>query len=89
MTAIGAIEPSRVASPSACCCPHLRHSPTAARPSQIKSTFRMSRSAAAGSHAAGTTGRAPEGVLAVVCLDDPRDNTRGKALWTSLLSLGP
>jgi hypothetical protein len=28
--------------------PHLRHSPTAARPSQIKSTFRMSRSAAAG-----------------------------------------
>src|SRR6516164_11464671 len=29
--------------------PHLRHSPTAARPSQIKSTFRMSRSAAAGS----------------------------------------
>ena len=31
----------------------------------------------------------PEGVLAVVCLDNPRDNTRGKALWTSLLSLGP
>ncbi len=31
----------------------------------------------------------PEGVLAVVCLDNPRDNTRGKALWTSLPSLGP
>jgi hypothetical protein len=28
--------------------PHLRHSPTAARPAQIKSTFRMSRSVAAG-----------------------------------------
>jgi hypothetical protein len=27
-------------------------------------------------------------VLAVVCLDNPRDNTRGKALWTSLPSLG-
>ena len=35
-------------------------------------------SAAARSHAAGTPGHAPEGVLAVVCLDDPRDNTRGK-----------
>ena len=34
-------------------------------------------------------GMHPEGVLAVVCLDNPRDNTRGKALWTSLLSLGP
>jgi hypothetical protein len=31
----------------------------------------------------------PEGVLAVVCLDNPRDNTRGKVLWTSLPSLGP
>src|SRR5262249_8048996 len=41
--------------------PHLRHSPTAARPSQIKSAFRMSRSAAAGSHAAGTPGYAPGG----------------------------
>src|SRR5205085_10214818 len=40
-------------------------------------------------HAAGTPGHAPEGVLAVVCLDNPRDNTRGKALWTSLPSLGP
>src|SRR5208282_6416759 len=55
----------------------------------IKSTFRMSRSAAAGSHAAGTPGHAPGGVLAVVCLDNLRDNTRGKALWTSLPSLGP
>ena len=35
----------------------------------------MGRSAAAGSHAAGTPGHAPEGVLAVVCLDNPRDNT--------------
>ena len=34
----------------------------------------MSRSAAAGSHGAGTPGHAPEGVLAVVCLDNPRDN---------------
>ena len=34
-------------------------------------------------------GMPPEGVLAVECLDNPRDNTRGKALWTSLLSLGP
>jgi hypothetical protein len=40
------------------------------------------------SHAAGTPGHSPEGVLAVVCLDNPRDNTRGKALWTSLPSLG-
>jgi len=39
----------------------------------------MSRSAAAGSHAAGTL---PKDVLAVVCLDNPRDNMRGKALWT-------
>src|SRR5271169_4985636 len=31
----------------------------------------------------------PEGVLAVVCLDNQRDNTGGKALWTSLPSLGP
>src|SRR5438105_1551795 len=38
----------------------------------------MSRSAAAGSHAAGTPGHAPEGVLAVVCLDNPRDNTRAR-----------
>src|SRR5580704_7528283 len=30
----------------------------------------------------------PEGVLAIVCLDNPRDNTRCKALWTSLPSLG-
>jgi hypothetical protein len=29
----------------------------------------------------------PEGVPAVVCLDNPRDNTRGKALWASLRSL--
>jgi hypothetical protein len=34
-------------------------------------------------------GMPPEGVLAVECLDNPRDNTRGKALWTSLPSLGP
>jgi hypothetical protein len=41
-------------------------------------------------------GMLPEGMLAVVCLDNPRDNldnprdnTRGKALWTSLPSLGP
>ena len=34
----------------------------------------MSRSAAAGSYATGTPGRAPEGVLAVVCLDNPHDN---------------
>src|SRR5712671_2970275 len=34
-------------------------------------------------------GMPPEGVLAVVCLDNPRDNTRGKALWASLPSLGP
>jgi hypothetical protein len=46
----------------------------------------MSRSAAAGSHAAGTP---PEGVLAVVCLDNPRDNTGAKALWTSLPSREP
>jgi hypothetical protein len=52
-----------------------------------KECFRMSRTAAAGSHAAGTPGHAP-GELAVVCLDNPRDDTRGKALWTSLPSLG-
>jgi len=40
----------------------------------------MSRSAAARSHVAGTPGHAPKGVLAVVCLDNPRDNTRGKVL---------
>src|SRR5712671_1487245 len=34
-------------------------------------------------------GMPPEGVLAVVCLDNPRDNTRGKALWASLPLLGP
>ena|SRR6516164_251727 len=34
-------------------------------------------------------GISPEGVLAVVCLDNPRDNTWGKALWTSLPSLEP
>src|SRR5215472_18758297 len=28
-------------------------------------------------------------VLAVVCLDNPRDNTGGKALWTALPSPGP
>ena len=44
----------------------------------------MSRSAAAGA-----PGDAPDGVLSVVCLDNPRDNTRGKARWTSLPSLGP
>ena len=49
----------------------------------------MSRCAAAGSHAAGSPGMPPEGVLAVVCLKNPRDNTRGKALLTSLPSLGP
>jgi hypothetical protein len=50
----------------------------------------MSRSAAAGSRAAGThPGMHLEGVLAVVCLDNPRDNTRGKALWTALPSPGP
>ena len=31
----------------------------------------------------------PEGVLAVVCLDNPRENTRGKSLWTALPSPGP
>ena len=66
--------------------PHLRHSPTAARPSQIKSTFRMSLSAG---RREPRPGMHPEGVLAVVCLDNPRDNTRGKALWTLLPSLGP
>jgi hypothetical protein len=34
-------------------------------------------------------GMPPDGVLAVVCLDNPRDNPRGKARWTSLPSLGP
>ncbi len=33
-------------------------------------------------------GMPSEGVLAVVCLDNPRDNTRGKALWASLPSTG-
>jgi hypothetical protein len=33
-------------------------------------------------------GMPPQGVLAVVCLDHPRDNTRGKALWTLLPSPG-
>src|SRR5437588_9638773 len=47
-----------------------------------KEYFPNERSAAARSHAAGTPGHAPEGVLAVVCLDNPRDNTRGKVLWT-------
>src|ERR1700757_496467 len=89
MAAIGAQLPVLQAPRSGKCYPHLRHSPTAARPSQIKSAFRVSRSAAAGSHAAGTPGHAPEGVLAVVCLDNPRDNTRGKAPWTVLLSPGP
>src|SRR5689334_9501861 len=88
MAAIGAQLPVLQAPRSGKCCPHLRHSPTAAHPSQIKSAFRVSRSAAAGSHAAGSPGHAPEGVLAIVCLDNPRDNTRGKALWTSLPSLG-
>ncbi len=45
-----------------------------------KEYFPYERSAAARSHAAGTPGHAPEGVLAVVCLDNPRDNTRGKVL---------
>ena len=45
MAAIGAIEPSCVASERVLL-PYLRHSPTAARPSEIKSTFRMSRSVA-------------------------------------------
>src|SRR5258708_39191085 len=45
-----------------------------------KEYFPNERSAAARSHAAGTPGHAPEGVLAVVCLDNPRDNTRGKVL---------
>jgi len=31
-------------------------------------------------------GMPPEGVLAVVCRDNPRDNTRGKALLISLPS---
>ena len=43
----------------------------------------MSRSAAAGSHAAGPPGMHPEGVLAVVCLDNPRDNV------SSFLRAGP
>ena len=29
-------------------------------------------------------GMHPEGVLVIVRLDNPRDNTRGKALWTAL-----
>ena len=41
-------------------------------------TFRMSRIATGWSHAAGSPEHAPEGVLAVVCLDNPRDNTRSK-----------
>jgi hypothetical protein len=50
----------------------------------------MSRGATAGSHATGTRpGIPPESVLTVVCVGNPRDNTRGKALWTSLPSLGP
>ena len=49
----------------------------------------MSRSAAPGATPPAPPGMPPEGVLAVVCLDNPRDNTRGKALWTSLPSLGP
>ena len=69
--------------------PHLRHLPTAARPSQIKSTFRMSRSAAAGSHAAGTPGHARR-VCWPLCAWTIRATIRGgKALWTSLPSLGP
>ena len=54
-----------------------------------KEYFPYERSAAAGRHAAGTTGHAPEGVLAVVCLNNPRDNTRSKALWTSPHSPDP
>ena len=57
--------------------------------SQIKSTFRMRRSAAAGATPPARPSMHPEGVLAVVCLDNPRDNTRGKALWTALPSPGP
>jgi hypothetical protein len=45
-----------------------------------KEYFQYERSAAARSHAAGTPGHAPEGVLDVACLDNPRDNTRGKVL---------
>ena len=59
--ALGALQLDRPTSGGWPHLPHLRHSPTAARPSQIKSTFRMSRSAAAGSHAAGTPGHAPGG----------------------------
>ena len=58
--------------------PHLRHSPTAARPSQIKN-FPYERSAAARSHASETPGHAPEGVLAIVCLDNPSDNMRARS----------
>jgi hypothetical protein len=45
-----------------------------------KEYFPYERSAAARSHAAGTPGHAPEGVLVVVCRDNPRDNTRSKVL---------
>ena len=34
-------------------------------------------------------GMPPEGVLAVVCLDNPRDNTRGKALGLRCLHWDP
>src|SRR5437016_12210994 len=69
--------------------PHLRHSPTAARRSQIKSTFPMSAVRPPGATPPARSGMPPEGVLAVVRLDNPRDNTRGRAPWTSLPSLGP
>src|SRR6516225_4949822 len=69
--------------------PHLRHSPTAARPSQVKSTFRMSAVRPPEATPPARPGMPPEGVLAVVCLDNPRDNTRGKAVWTALPSPGP
>src|SRR5262249_11872549 len=83
--------PAGLASESARCCPpttsrrtsanapHLRHSPTAARPSQRP--LEVTPPA--------RPGMPQEGVLAVVCLDNPRDNTRGKAFWTLLPLTGP
>src|SRR5437660_6362570 len=53
-----------------------------------KEYFPNERSAAARSHAAGMPGHAPEGVLAVVCLHNPRDNTRARSSGLSLRSLG-
>src|SRR5262245_19689010 len=54
-----------------------------------KDTFGMSAVRPPGATPPARPGMHPEGVLAVVCLDNPRDNTRGKALWTALPSPGP